>query len=77
MSWLYGGLAVAIVGGLAGALVLFGVRRTVTRQEAELPPPPACPPAGTPLLQDRARYLGTTYAPASLRRFNGHGLLGR
>ena len=25
----------------------------------------------------RARYLGTTYAPSSVRRFNGHGLLGR
>ena len=77
MSWFYGGLAVAIVAGLAGGLVLFAVRRTVARQEAGVPPPAACPPAGTPLLAEQARYLGTTYAPSSVRRFNGHGLLGR
>ena len=77
MSWLSGALAVLIVGGLAAALVLSAVRRTVARQEAGLPPPAGCPPAGTPLLSEPARYLGTTYAPSSVRRFNGHGLLGR
>jgi hypothetical protein len=77
VSWFYGGLAVAVVAGLASWLVLFAVRRTVRRQEAGLPAPAACPPAGTPLLAERARYLGTTYAPSSVRRFNGHGLLGR
>jgi hypothetical protein len=53
------------------------VRRTVTRQEAGLPPPPACPPAGPALHSERARYLGTTFAPSTVRRFNGYGLLGR
>jgi hypothetical protein len=76
-NWLSGVLAVLIVGGLAAALVLWGVRRTVRRQEAGLPAPAGCPPAGTPLLSEQARYLGTTYAPSSVRRFNGHGLLGR
>jgi hypothetical protein len=76
-SWLLGGLAVLVVAGLAAALVLSAVRRTVTRQETGLPPLADCPPAGTPLLTDQARYLGTTYAPSSVRRFNGYGLLGR
>ena len=76
-SWLLGGVAVAVVAGLAAALVLSAVRRTVTRQETGLPPLPDCPPAGTPLLSDQARYLGTTFAPSSVRRFNGYGLLGR
>jgi hypothetical protein len=77
VSWLLGVAAVAVIAGLAAWLVLSAVRRTVTRQEAGLPPPPGCPPAGTPLLADQARYLGTTFAPSSVRRFNGYGLLGR
>jgi hypothetical protein len=77
VSWLLGALAVAVVAAVAVALVLSAVRRTVTRQEAGLPPLPACPPAGTALLRDEARYLGTTYAPSTVRRFNGRGLLGR
>ena len=73
-SWLLGAVAVAVVAAL---LVLSAVRRTVRRQEAGLPPPPACPPAGPALLSDQARYLGTTFAPSTVRRFNGYGLLGR
>jgi hypothetical protein len=76
-SWLLGVAAVLVVAGLAVVLVGSAVRRTVSRQEAGLPPPPPCPPEGTTLLQDRARYLGTTFAPSTVRRFNGHGLLGR
>jgi hypothetical protein len=76
-DWILGGLVVLAVAGLAAALVLSAVRRTVRRQEAGLPPLPACPPAGAPLLAGRARYLGTTFAPSSVRRFNGYGLLGR
>jgi hypothetical protein len=76
-SWLLGGVAVLVVAGLAAALVLSAVRRTVRRQETGLPAPPDCPPAAEALLQDRARYLGTTYAPSTVRRFNGYGLLGR
>ena len=76
-SWLLGGVTVLVVAGLAAALVLWAVRRTVTRQEAGLPPLPVCPPAGPGLLAGQARYLGTTYAPSTVRRFNGHGLLGR
>ena len=76
-DWISGGLVVLAVAGLAAALVLSAVRRTVTRQEAGLPPPPACPPAGPALLSERARYLGTTFAPSTVRRFNGYGLLGR
>jgi hypothetical protein len=77
MSWLLGGLAVVAVAGLAALLVLSAVRRTVSRQEAGLPPLPDCPPAGPPLLREPARYLGTTFAPSTVRRFNGYGLLGR
>ena len=77
MSWLLGGLAVAVVAGMAAALVLSAVRRTATRQERGLPPLADCPPAGPPLLRDQARYLGTTFAPSTVRRFNGYGLLGR
>ena len=77
MSWLLGGMAVLIVGGLAAALVGLGIRLTVARQEAGLPPLPACPPAGAALLGEPARYLGTTFAPSTVRRFNGYGLLGR
>ena len=77
MSWLLGVAAVLVVAGLAVALVLSAVRRTVTRQEAGLPRPADRPPAGTPLLAGEARYLGTTFAPSSVRRFNGYGLLGR
>jgi hypothetical protein len=78
VSWLLGGLAVLVVAGLAALLVLGAVRRTVDRQQAGLPPLPTCPPPSAPLLtEDRARYLGTTYAPSTVRRFNGYGLLGR
>jgi hypothetical protein len=77
VSWLYGATAVLVAAGLAAALVLSAVRRTVRRQAAGLPAPTGWPPAGPPLLQDQARYLGTTYAPSTVRRFNGHGLLGR
>jgi hypothetical protein len=76
-SWLLGVATVLAVAGLAAALVLAAVRRTVARQEAGLPPPPACPPAGPALLAGQARYLGTTFAPSTVRRFNGYGLLGR
>jgi hypothetical protein len=77
VTWVLGVAAVLVVAGLAVALVGSAVRRTVTRQEAGLPPLPDCPPAGTPLLSAEARYLGTTFAPSTVRRFNGHGLLGR
>jgi hypothetical protein len=76
-GWLLGGVAVLAVAGLAAALVGSAVRRTVARHEAGLPPLPDCPPAGAALLAAPARYLGTTYAPSTVRRFNGHGLLGR
>jgi hypothetical protein len=76
-DWVLGLVAVLLVGALGAALVLSAVRRTVRRQETGLPPLPDCPPSARPLLESRARYLGTTYAPSSVRRFNGHGLLGR
>jgi hypothetical protein len=76
-SWLLGAVAVLVVAGLAVALVGSAVRRTVARQQAGLPPLPACPPAGAVLLSSQARYLGTTFAPSTVRRFNGYGLLGR
>jgi hypothetical protein len=75
--WLLGVATVLVVAGLAVALVLWAVRRTVTRQEAGLPPLPDCPPDGAALLREEARYLGTTFAPSTVRRFNGYGLLGR
>jgi hypothetical protein len=77
VNWVLGSAAVLGIAGLAAWLVLSAVRRTATRQERGLPPLPDCPPAGTPLLTDQARYLGTTFAPSSVRRFNGYGLLGR
>jgi hypothetical protein len=77
VTWLLGVVVVAVIAGLAAWLVLSAVRRTVTRQETGLPPLPDCPPAGPPLLTYQARYLGTTFAPSTLRRFNGYGLLGR
>jgi hypothetical protein len=77
VSWVLGIVTVLAVAGLAAVLVLSAVRRTVSRQESGLPPLPACPPAGPPLLDERARYLGTTFAPSTVRRFNGYGLLGR
>ena len=77
MSWLLGTVAVLVVAALAVALVGSAVRRTVHRQEAGLPPLPACPPAGAAQLRDQARYLGTTFAPSTVRRFSGYGLLGR
>jgi hypothetical protein len=76
-SWVLGLGAVVVIAGVAVWLVLSAVRRTVHRQETGLPPPPACPPAGTALLTYQARYLGTTFAPSTVRRFNGYGLLGR
>jgi hypothetical protein len=77
VTWLLGVATVLAVAAIAALLVLSAVRRTVARQEAGLPPLPGCPPAGPPLLAEPARYLGTTYAPSTVRRFNGHGLLGR
>ena len=77
MSWLLGAVTVGAVAAIAALLVLSAVRRTVARQEAGLPPLPACPPPSLPLRTERARYLGTTFAPSTVRRFNGHGLLGR
>jgi hypothetical protein len=77
MSWLLGALTVLAAGAVAAALVLSAVRRTAARQQQGLPAPPPCPPAGPPLLQRPARYLGTTYAPSTVRRFSGHRLLGR
>jgi hypothetical protein len=76
-SWLLGVVAVLAVAGVAVALVGSAVRRTVARQEAGLPPLPDCPAAGAALLAEQARYLGTTFAPSTVRRFNGYGLLGR
>jgi hypothetical protein len=73
VSWVLGGVTVLVVAGLAALLVLSAVRRTMARQEAGLPPLPECPPPGPPLLSEPARYLGTTYAPSSIRRFNGFG----
>jgi hypothetical protein len=77
MSWLLGVLTVAAIAAAAVVLVLGAVRRTVARQQAGLPPLPACPPPAPPTLEAAARYLGTTFAPSSVRRFSGHGLLGR
>jgi len=86
MSWVFGLLAVAALAGLATWLVLAAVRRTARRQQQGLPPLPECPPAsgasgtgarGALLEAAGARYLGTTYAPSTVRRFSGYGLLGR
>jgi hypothetical protein len=78
VSWLYGVLVVLAVAALAAALVLGAIRRTARRQQAELPPLPRRQAPARPLLQAAgARYLGTTYAPSPVRRFSGHGLLGR
>jgi hypothetical protein len=77
VSWVLGSAAVLVIAGLAAWLVLGAVGRTVNRQQGGLPPPPACPPAGPALLTYQARYLGTTFAPSTVRRFNGYGLLGR
>jgi len=77
VSWLLGTVAVLVVAGLAVALVGLAIRLTVARQEAGLPPLPACPPAAAALLSGQARYLGTTFAPSTVRRFSGRGLLGR
>lgn len=91
MSWALGLLAVAALAGLATGVMLTAVRRTARRHQQGLPPLPECPPvpaggtstgadagAGAPLLRAAgARYLGTTYAPSSVRRFSGYGLLGR
>jgi hypothetical protein len=76
-QWLLGALTVAAIAAGATVLVLGAVRRTAARQQAGLPPLPACPPPAPPRLQADARYLGTTFAPSSIRRFSGHGLLGR
>jgi len=77
VTWLLGVVVVAVIAGLAAWLVLSAVRRTVARQETGLPALPDCPPAGPALLTYQARYLGTTFAPSTVRRFNGYGLLGR
>ena len=78
MSWLSGVLVVAAVAAVAAGLVLGAMRRTARRQQAGLPPLPRGGAPARPLLEaGGARYLGTTYAPSSVRRFNGHGLLGR
>jgi len=78
VSFLTGALAVAAVAALAAWLVLGAVRRTVRRDEREVPSLPPCPPAGEVALAARgARYLGTTVAPSTVRRFAGRGLLGR
>jgi hypothetical protein len=78
VSWAAGTLAVAVVAALAAWLVLGAVGRTVRRHERGVPALPPCPPAGeAELAAPRARYLGTTLAPSTLRRFAGHGLLGR
>ncbi len=77
-SWALGVLAVPAAAAVAAWLVLGAMRRTARRQQAGLPPPPACPPAGAPVLRAAgARYLGTTYSPSPVRRFSGYGLLGR
>ena len=77
MTWLLGVVVVAVIAGLAAWLVLSAVRRTVARQETGLPALPDCPPGAAALLSGQARYLGTTFAPSTVRRFNGFGLLGR
>ena len=77
-EWLLGVLTVVAIAAIAAMLMLGAIRRTVARQQAGLPPLPACPPPAPPLLEAAdARYLGTTFAPSSIRRFSGHGLLGR
>ncbi len=77
-GWLLGVLVVAAVAALALWLVLGAMRRTAERQQADLPPPADCPPAAAVRLHaDGARYLGTTFAPSTVRRFSGYGLLGR
>jgi hypothetical protein len=76
VNWLLGAGTVLVIAAVAALLMLGAVRRTVRRQQAGLPPP-TCPPAGEALLAAEARYLGTTYAPSSVRRFSGYGLLGR
>ena len=69
---------VAALAALAAGLVLGAMRRTARRQQAGLPPLPRRGAAARPLLEARAAsYLGTTYAPSPVRRFSGHGLLGR
>jgi hypothetical protein len=78
VSWLFGVLVVAAVAALAAGLVLGAMRRTARRQQAGLPPLPRGDAPANPLLEaGGARYLGTTYAPSPVRRFSGHGLLGR
>jgi hypothetical protein len=77
VSWLLGVLTVAAIAALAALLMLGAIRRTVARQQAGLPPLPPCPPPRPLLEAADARYLGTTFAPSSIRRFSGHGLLGR
>jgi hypothetical protein len=76
-DWLLGALAVLVAAALAAMLVLAAIRRTVRRQQAGVPALADCPPPRPSLLSDQARYLGTTYAPSTVRRFNGYGLLGR
>jgi len=78
VNWAYGVLVVAVVAAMAAGLVLGAMRRTARRQQAGLPPlPRPGAPGRAPLRAGGARYLGTTYAPSPVRRFSGHGLLGR
>jgi hypothetical protein len=78
VSWALGVLAVAAAAAAAAWLVLGAVRRTTLRQQAGLPPPCCDEVVGEPVLRaGGVRYLGTTYAPSPVRRFSGHGLLGR
>jgi hypothetical protein len=78
VSWAYGALVVLAAVAVAAWLVLGAMRRTARRQQAGLPPLPRCGQAREPVLRALgARYLGTTYAPSPVRRFSGHGLLGR
>jgi hypothetical protein len=85
VSWLFGILTVLALAAFAAWLVIGAVRRTTARQAATLPAPAPCPPrdaadgpGGVPLAGPvQARYLGTTFAPSTVRRVAAHGLLGR
>jgi hypothetical protein len=78
MSWLLGIVSVAAIAALTTWLVLGAVRRTEARQGRALAPLAPCPAPSEPLAGPAsARYLGTTWAPSSVRRVAAHGLLGR
>ena len=75
---LAGALTVLGMGLACALLVAWAARRAARRDEAAAPPLPPCPPPADELLPATpARYLGTTYAPSTVRRFAGYGLLGR